>query len=155
MAFTDAQAKALEAKLRARHVRTRESTGGARHYIEGWHAIAEANRIFGFDGWDRETLESRCVWHGSQQGRPACSYIARVRVRVRAADQIVLREGSGSGHGQGSTLGEAHEQAVKTAETTWSTALPDVLAEAVECAVVHTELLEATRVQCARPSGPD
>jgi recombination DNA repair RAD52 pathway protein len=26
-----------------------------------WHAIAEANRIFGFDGWDRETVEQRCI----------------------------------------------------------------------------------------------
>ena len=26
-------------------------------YVEGWHAIAEANRIFGFDGWSRETLD--------------------------------------------------------------------------------------------------
>ncbi len=23
--------------------------------------LSEANRIFGFDGWSRETLETRCV----------------------------------------------------------------------------------------------
>jgi hypothetical protein len=29
-------------------------------YIEGWHAIAEANRVFGFEGWDRETVVAEC-----------------------------------------------------------------------------------------------
>ena len=28
---------------------------GSLSYIEGWHAIAEANRLFGFDGWTRTT----------------------------------------------------------------------------------------------------
>ena len=31
---------------------------------EGWHVVAEANRIFGFDAWDRRTLTARCVWTG-------------------------------------------------------------------------------------------
>jgi Recombination DNA repair protein (RAD52 pathway) len=30
-------------------------------YLEGWPVIAEANRIFGFDGWQRETVALRCV----------------------------------------------------------------------------------------------
>ncbi len=86
-------------------------------YIEGWHAIAEANRIFGFDGWDRETIEARCVWQGKQNGRPACAYIARVRMRVRAGDLLVIREGSGFGQSDPSSPGEAHENALKEAET--------------------------------------
>ncbi len=117
MAFSEVQTKALSAKLQAKHVRLRDGDGVALPYIEGWHAIAEANRIFGFEGWDRETIETRCVWHGTHRGRPACAYMARVRVRVRAGDEIVLREGSGTGHGQGSSPGEAHERALKTAET--------------------------------------
>ncbi|MCX7349062.1 MAG: Rad52/Rad22 family DNA repair protein [Alphaproteobacteria bacterium] len=41
-----------------------DRTGGdiTLSYLEGWHVIAEANRIFGFDGWDRETISSECVW---------------------------------------------------------------------------------------------
>ena len=31
--------------------------------------MAEANRIFGFEGWDRETVASDCVWT-KQQGKP-------------------------------------------------------------------------------------
>ena len=33
-------------------------------YIEGGHTIAEANRIFGYDAWDRQTMAVKCVWEG-------------------------------------------------------------------------------------------
>jgi DNA recombination protein Rad52 len=110
------QTKALEAKLQAKNIREREIRGTSFSYLEGWHVIAEANRIFGFDGWDRETLESACVWHATGRD-PACSYTARVRIRVRAGDKLVIRDGSGFGSGTGITLGEAHEKALKEAET--------------------------------------
>ena len=86
MPFTESQAGALAGKLSAKHVKTREEDGMTLSYIEGWHAIAEANRIFGFDGWDRQTVTIRCVSEGAWQGRYRCSYIARVRVRVRAGE---------------------------------------------------------------------
>ncbi len=54
MPFTDSQTKALAAKLSAKHVKTRQHEGVTLSYIEGWHAIAEANRIFGFDAWDHD-----------------------------------------------------------------------------------------------------
>ena len=50
MAFSDTQARQLKAKLDSQNVKTRKANGATLHYIEGWHAIAEANRIFGFDG---------------------------------------------------------------------------------------------------------
>jgi recombination DNA repair RAD52 pathway protein len=30
-------------------------------YLEGWQALADANCIFGFDGWQRETIAVQCV----------------------------------------------------------------------------------------------
>jgi recombination DNA repair RAD52 pathway protein len=62
MAFTDEQRQALNAKLRHRHVKMRSSNGAQLAYVEGWHAISEANRIFGYESWDRQTLAPRCVW---------------------------------------------------------------------------------------------
>ncbi len=44
-------------------------------------------------------------------------YVARVRVKERAGDHEICREGCGSGHGRGKTPGEAHESALKEAET--------------------------------------
>ena len=117
MAFNKTQNKALAAKLSAKHVKTRQKGGTTLSYIEGWHAISEANRIFGFDGWDRETVMADCVWENRKNGRNACSYIARVRVNVRAGDAIICREGSGSGKGVGITLGEAKENALQEAIT--------------------------------------
>jgi DNA recombination protein Rad52 len=115
--FSEPQVKALSSKLSAKHVRTRQYGSLTLSYIEGWHAIAEANRIFGYDSWDRQTMAVKCVWEGLKGNRSACSYIARVRVRVRAGDKEICREGCGSGHGVGLTPGEAHESAIKEAET--------------------------------------
>ena len=49
MEFSHEQVRQLKAKLKAKHVRTRRADGALLHYVEGWHAISEANRIFGFD----------------------------------------------------------------------------------------------------------
>jgi DNA recombination protein Rad52 len=111
------QIKALNGKLKAAHIRTREENGKELSYIEGWFTIAEANRIFGFDGWNRETVDSVCVWQGRTGGRRCCYYTAKVRVSVHTAGKIITREGSGFGGGSGDNPGEAHEMAIKEAET--------------------------------------
>ena len=117
MSFTAEQCRALTAKLDGRAIRERIQAGQTLSYVEGWYVIAEANRVFGFDGWDRETVSVRCVWEGPRQGRPVCAYMAQVRIRVRAGETLICRDGHGSGMGTGSTPGEAHETAVKEAET--------------------------------------
>ena len=68
MGFSAKQVQALRRNLDHRHVRTREANGRELSYIEGWYAISEANRIFGFDGWSRETIESRCVLARENRG---------------------------------------------------------------------------------------
>ena len=85
--------------------------------MEGWHVIAEANRIFGYDAWDRRTLATTCVWSGPSDQYHAAAYTARVRVNVRAGDIVIVREGSGTGEGRALTPGQAHELALKGAET--------------------------------------
>ena len=56
MAFSAKQVQALRRNLNHRYIRTRDANGRELSYIEGWYAISEANRIFGFDGWNRETI---------------------------------------------------------------------------------------------------
>ena len=110
---------ALSAPLDRAFVKEREQSGRRFSYIEGWHAIAEANRIFGFDGWHRETVELRLVNERPRKigrdGRDgwAVSYVVRVRVIVGD----VIRDGMGSGHGIDTDCGLAHESAIKEAET--------------------------------------
>ena len=57
MGFSTRQVHALRRNLNGRQIRTREANGRELSYIEGWFAISEANRIFGFDGWSRETVQ--------------------------------------------------------------------------------------------------
>ena len=61
MGFTDKQVRALGRSVPASAIRTRMSSGKELTFIEGWYAVAQANRIFGVDGWDRETLEAKCL----------------------------------------------------------------------------------------------
>jgi hypothetical protein len=117
MAFNEAQVKSLEAKLDSKHVRTRRAQDTTLAYVEGWHVISEANRIFGYDAWDRHTLSTRCVWSGSGYHHYRAAYIAKVRIAVRAGAILITREGCGSGNAKALTPGEAHELALKAAET--------------------------------------
>jgi hypothetical protein len=117
MAFTDSQLRKLKAKIRPYHIKARDADGLTLHYLEGWHVIAEANRIFGFDGWDRETVASQCVWTKQMGSRFAAAYVIRMRISVRAGDIRITREGSGAGEATAATPGQAHEFALKAAET--------------------------------------
>ena len=117
MSFSITQVRKLQRDVRACDVRTREVNGRELSYIEGWHAIAEANRIFGFDGWNRETLESRCVLARENRGTFNTIYVAKVRITVRSDKHIVVRDGYGTGEAHGASAGEAHDKAIKTAET--------------------------------------
>ena len=117
MGFAAKQVQALRRRLNSRHVRTREANGRELSYIEGWYAISEANRIFGFDSWDRETVESRCVLARENRGTFLAVYIARVRITVHAEGTTITREGHGSGEGRGESAGDVHDIALKAAET--------------------------------------
>ncbi len=127
MAFTSQQEEALSGPLDRAKVKTRKQGGKELSYVEAWHAIAEANRIFGFDAWDRETVllvetnrdlvELRGDSGPYQQWR--IGYHAKVRITVRTADGVAVREGTGFGSGMGKpeALGDAVESAIKEAES--------------------------------------
>jgi hypothetical protein len=117
MGFSAKQVLALRRPPQNRYIRTRLANGRELSYLEGWYAISEANRIFGFDGWSRETLETRCVLTRENRGIFLAVYVARVRVTVRTNRTTVIREGHGTGEGRGTSPGEVHDIALKAAET--------------------------------------
>jgi hypothetical protein len=117
MGFSRKQMVALRRNLDTRAVRTRETNGRQLSYLEGWYVISEANRIFGFDGWSREALESRCVLARENRGTFLAIYIARVRITVHSGGSTVIREGHGSGEGRGTSPAEVHDIALKAADT--------------------------------------
>ena len=113
MEFSKEQIEQLSEPILAKNVKERDGNRDGTFqlaFVEGWHVIAEANRIFGFDGWSSETIETTCV----QNDPNFVTYIAKVRVTVGD----VVREGTGAGHGnQKSGIGNNHEAAIKEAET--------------------------------------
>lgn len=113
--FDKEQNEALEAPLD--RARVKKNPKGY-FYVEGWHVIAEANRIFGYEGWDRETLETHLLGEPEYvDNKWRVAYRCRVRVTVRAGEQTIVREGSGYGSGILKDLRDAHEGAIKEAET--------------------------------------
>lgn len=112
----------LKKPLDPKHVASRQQGGGQVSYIEGWHAIAEANRIFGFDGWSRETEEIVQLGEPYEvNGKWRVNYRAKVLIRVYEGGGdfggVILREGCGFGQGIDRDVGQAHESALKEAET--------------------------------------
>ncbi|WP_411875339.1 Rad52/Rad22 family DNA repair protein [Vulcanococcus limneticus] len=127
--FSAAQIAALSAPLDRALVSSREQGRSKVNYLQSWVVISEANRIFGFDGWQRQTLFSRCIAQAErligargtgreQKSGWGVTYIARVRITVSAGCHgLLIREGTGAGHGIDTDLGLAHESAIKEAET--------------------------------------
>jgi len=117
--FSDDQKKLLADKLESKHVKPPSQYGPKGDYLEGWHVIAEANRIFGFDGWSYEVTETTCVAQAERKiGRDkkdgwGVTYTSKVRILVAG----VMREDFGAGHGYDLDLGLAHESAIKEAVT--------------------------------------
>lgn len=86
-------------------------------YVDGYHVVSEANRIFGNGGWSYEITRlqetSRIDVKGGAQVR--VSYLCTVKVHVGDT----FKEGSavGMGSGKPDNLGDVIESAVKEAET--------------------------------------
>ena len=154
MALSDTQVRQLRAKLEAKHVKTRNANGTDLHYVEGWHVIAEANRIFGYDAWDRRTLASHCVWSGQSGAYHGAAYTAKVRVSVRAGDITIVREGSGTGEGRAPTPGQAHELALKGAETDATKRALATFGNPFGLALYDREQLGVRKARTHKPSPP-
>jgi DNA repair and recombination protein RAD52 len=113
--FTEQQTKALKAPLSKANVK--KNPRGF-DYVEGWKAIEEANSIFGHDGWHRQTLEMRQLGEPEQvNGNWRVAYHCRVRVTVLCGEREIVRDGSGYGSGIVKDIRDAHESAIKEAET--------------------------------------
>lgn len=115
--FTDQQKAELAKPLDPKNVRPPKKFGPKGDYIEGWHAIAEANRIFGFDGWSytvnliRDDVSLGKDRDGNDQWQAAYTCICTVEAGG------VKRQDVGFGSGFAKMIGDAIEGATKEATT--------------------------------------
>ena len=102
----------LKEKLNASNVAQRSKGGMKLSYIESHHAIREANRAFGFDGWSYaiETLDMV-----SQEKNKNDNHIIGYTARVVVTVGDITREDVGFGSGIAKQLADAHEGATKEA----------------------------------------
>ena len=82
--FSQDQLKKLVRQVDGARIHARDFDGKRLTYIEGWYAIAQANAIFGYAGWDREMVHFERVMEKTRSDATViCGYMARVRIRVR------------------------------------------------------------------------
>lgn len=107
----------LARPLDSKHVAQRSQAGRNLSYIESHTVIREANRIFGFDGWTRETTEMREVQAEQKESNNKTLWYVSYTCKVIVKAASTHREGTGFGQGQDADLGKAHESAIKEAES--------------------------------------
>jgi hypothetical protein len=117
MALSTSQTRMLNRPAHKNYIKFREVDGKSLAYIEGWHAIEQANRIFGVEAWDRETVWSECIWRTPVDAQYGAAYLTRVRITIRTGKDVIVREGVGAAEAIAPTPGQAHEKAIKASET--------------------------------------
>ena len=118
MTFTDKQIEMLSQPLDPKNiVKPSGKFGPKGDYIEGWHAMAEANRIFGYGNWSyliQLTKDSVELGENSKN-HPQWQAIYTCICTVHVGE--ITRQGAGLGTGFAKGKSDAIEGAIKEAET--------------------------------------
>jgi DNA recombination protein Rad52 len=117
--LNDEQKELLTQPLNKADVSTRKQGGSMVAYVEGWHVQAEANRIFGFDGWSMHTMYCKevCRYAVEIGEKKIKGHKVGYEAHVRITVGDVTRDGIGSCCGSAKDLFDAIELAGKGAET--------------------------------------
>jgi len=124
--LTPWQTEELGKPLDRSQVKRRKQGGRELSYVEGHYVIREMNRIFGPAGWERHTLQMKCIYDEPYESSDKkkvgrlVGYVAQVRVTVRLGADERDWTSDGWGYGEGidyKNPAQAHEAAVKEAET--------------------------------------
>lgn len=123
MQLSTEQYEALLQGLNPAYVANRRGGGGATlSYVEAWHIKRTLTRIFGFGGWSAEVLEAEHMFTEEVPTNRGVNYHVGYKVLMRLT--IVDTYGmptcfteAAVGSATLPQLGEAHDMAVKTAES--------------------------------------
>jgi recombination DNA repair RAD52 pathway protein len=116
--FTGQQVDLLLRPLNPSRVEQRKQAGMTLSYISQADMRAHAIRLFGFGGFDIETLDTRLMFEDqNEQKRWNVGYLVTVQVTIRNPDgeQVCRYSESAVGQSTQPQRGEAHDMALKSA----------------------------------------
>ena len=112
--LTKAQHEQLLKPLNDSRVAKRQQAGRSLSYLEAWDVKAHLIRIFGFGGWSADVLAADLAFEEkNEKGQWNVGYKVTLRLAVAGATYTESAVGSASLPQRG----EAHDMAVKTAES--------------------------------------
>ena len=120
--LNDAQYQQLLKPLNPSRVAKRQQAGRSLSYLEAWDVKAHLNRIFGFCNWSADVIESSLAFEEkNEKGQWNVGYKVVLRLRIHAGQDTFLGDTTYSEAAVGSATlpsrGEAHDMAIKTAES--------------------------------------
>jgi DNA recombination protein Rad52 len=120
MRLTAEQYEVLLKPLAASRVAHRSQGGMQLSYLEAWDVKAHLIRIFGFGGWSADVLSADLMFEDKdEKGRWNVGYKVVMRLRIHAGDawEDTTYTEAAVGSATLPQRGEAHDMAVKTAES--------------------------------------
>lgn len=122
MKLTPDQYEVLLKPLAASRVAHRSQGGMQLSYLEAWDVKAHLIRIFGFGGWSADVVSAELAFEDKdEKGRWNVGYKVVMRLRIHAGEQDLFDSITYTEAAVGSATlpqrGEAHDMAVKTAES--------------------------------------
>lgn len=112
--ITSKQQEILLKGINGDRIAQRKGGGGrSLSYLEAWDVKAHMNRIFGFLNWSADVITAELAYEDNSDGRWNVAYKVILTLRVNGASYTEAAVGSATLPSRG----EAHDMAVKTAES--------------------------------------
>jgi recombination DNA repair RAD52 pathway protein len=114
--LNDRQYEQLLKPLNESRVAKRGQAGRQLSYLEAWDVKAHLIRIFGFGGWSADVLESALAFEDkNEKGQWNVGYKVTLRLSIPTLECTYTESAVGSANLP--QRGEAHDMAIKTAES--------------------------------------
>jgi recombination DNA repair RAD52 pathway protein len=113
--LNEAQYEQLLKPLNSTRVKTRSVAGTSLSYLETWDVRAMMIRIFGFGGWSFDVQEAVCVFESEKDGKWNVGW--KVIGRLTVQELYCTYTEAAVGSATLGSRGEAHDMAIKTAES--------------------------------------
>jgi DNA recombination protein Rad52 len=103
-------------------VSKRQGGGGkSLSYVEAWDIKAHLNRIFGFCNWSADVIDSSLAFEAEVNGKWNVAYKVTLRLRIHSDSDAFMGDTTYTEAAVGTATlpqrGEAHDMAIKTAES--------------------------------------